>query len=1587
MKINTKAAALGFCYMTLGLTPVYADDTDIFLGRVSAGTVKPNVLFILDNSGSMGDPTSSTDSTSRINTMKESMDDILSSVQGINAGIMQFNDPGGAILYPVSDLDAPLVKDVVINRGISENGDDASQSLASVGVLPGGGDSSVSLTGNELVFGIVPTNITTSTFDLQVNRDDAEEQSNGGMDRGGNTINMRDGQTNGFRFANLTIPQGANIYSAFLELHARRNNSGDVTLNLYAEDTANSGDFTNSSYNISSRTRTSLFTEWQPTSWSQGQNYTSPDISAPIQQVINNPLWSSGNALSIIQTHESNNNNQRRVTSRNDDSNDAAQLTVTYQPAGSPNEHQRIGLRFQNVNVPRGATITNAYIAIVPSQTNAPDVGLPLEIRLEDSANAAPFSSTTGDLTSASTVSTVVSWVADDWVEDQTVQTPDLSSQIQQVTNRSDWCGGNDLAFYIEPSAITNLRRNAHSFDAGSSREPRLVVEYDATTVPATTCGTATIKRQIDGRPHDAEEENTQDDPGNTGNNNVDNNGNYFNIRSSQHNGLHFENLPIAQGATILEARLTFTSRDNHSGNQTITFRSQDSIAAQNFPDQNNSTNISSRPVTGASVDWSSSSSPALTDWSDGVEYTTPDLRSLLQPLVNNASWNPNSNAIAFIITAATGNERTAFTYDSNSAGAAVLEVTVNNNDIVGGSSENTVRTHLKNIVQNMEARTYTPVVDTLYEAARYYRGDEVFWGISRRHSPNPVNNVSYDSETNHRWKRTSVIESRTGAPSILPSGCSPNNLSSDSCNGEYIPGSPRYISPIVESCQQNYIVLLTDGLANQNHSTDLIRNYIGHTGSCVNSDGDEECSEELVNWLANNDMSTASVGNNADGDNYVNTFTIAFALDDEGGKEYLRDIATQGGGRAYEAGSEAELTNAFNQIIGSILDRDATFVVPGTTVSQFNRLSHYEDIYYSVFKPSKNPRWEGNLKKYKISRTNTNYGRIVGQNDQLAVDPAVGFFRDGVSSFWNPDPTGNPDGPDVTKGGALMQLDDNPDNRNVYTYYSGANTTLSANPLDESNTAITKQMLGIPAATDQYRTDLLNWSRGEDVFDSDDDGSTSDTRKQFGDPLHSAPVAITYGGTDTNPDFSIFFATNDGFLHAIDSATGAEHFTFIPELLLPNLRVLYDNSVTDKHPYGIDGNITRWVRDVNQNGIIEPLQGDHVYIYFGLRRGGQNYYALDVTYRNNPRLMWQIEGGTAPFGELGQSWSQPIKARVSVEESGSLVTKDVLIFGGGYDEDQDTALVRTADDEGRGIFMIEAGYPSSGDTPALVWSAGKDINHNLTLNDMDYSIPSLVKVGDTNGDGLVDVMFAGDMGGQIWRIDISNGQPVNNLATGAVIADLAGNSAVDSRRFYADIDASTLVYKGQRFIALAVGSGWRANPLDESIQDRFYMIKQSISKPTTYTRLTENDLYDATANLAGSSDQATAAQAELDLAAASGWFITLSGSGEKVLAPSVTASAQILFSTYQPNVSNDPCNPSPGAGWLYGVNAINATPFIEDDNGDLTRRTDLNSGNIPPSPTIIVLPDGTTRTLVGPEEAGQLIRSNPIHKTYWFDE
>ena len=367
--------------------------------------------------------------------------------------------------------------------------------------------------------------------------------------------------------------------------------------------------------------------------------------------------------------------------------------------------------------------------------------------------------------------------------------------------------------------------------------------------------------------------------------------------------------------------------------------------------------------------------------------------------------------------------------------------------------------------------------------------------------------------------------------------------------------------------------------------------------------------------------------------------------------------------------------------------------------------------------------------------------------------------------------------------------------------------------------------LLGLTGAVGEPTIyELIDWARGKDTQDHDDNPDTTQ-RNIMGDTLHAQPATVVYARENGDDDIVLFSATNDGYLHAFDAETGEELWAFIPQEMLPRLVELYFNENIDYKSYGLDGDIVPIVSDTDNNGYIE-VGTDYVYIAFGMRRGGDNYYMLDVTDPEKPAVKW-----IKKLPESGQSWSPVTVARVDVESDNQTSEEQaVLVIGGGYDTVHDTAAhPDDPDEEGASIVMLDL------ETGNELWKASRGNDADLQLEKMTRSIPSKIRVIDLNGDGLADRMYAADLGGQVWRFDILNGVKPSKLVTGGVIASLGAEalespSEADTRRFYETPDVAIFTDKIQarRYLAINIGSGYRAHPLNNNTNDRLYSIRDA---------------------------------------------------------------------------------------------------------------------------------------------------------------
>ena len=1139
------------------------------------------------------------------------------------------------------------------------------------------------------------------------------------------------------------------------------------------------------------------------------------------------------------------------------------------------------GLRFRNLNIPRNAVITGAFLRFSSEGLNT--ASSTLTIRAENDGDAPVFVSASDNLSARTLTTNELVWDTNNaWpLSGESIASPDFTNVVQEVIDRADWCGGNDLNLIIEGKSLDgSSARLATSIDEGTGLSPQIVITYDDTT--ATGCVRDSMVYQVDQQDENAEEKS--DGYQSTGSELT------FRNTSNAYIGLRFKNIALPRNANVLNAYLEFTAyQTNTSGIASMTIEGVNQDDPNDFSPYTRYM-LRDKPKT-ASVSWA-----GIGPWYRNQVYKSPSVTNIVQQIVNRSGWNIN-NEMMFVLSDFTSDKRGAYTYNGKPSGAARLVIEFEANATPGTSS--TVREHLMSKVDELSASGLTPIVDTLYEAALYYGGRDVYYGLKRGESS--------VSSTVRRNTRVSNRSSYIGEDPIRPSACTEDNLSSSDCVTEQIPSGATYISPIVDlQCQtNNHIVLLSDGVANNNHSVDEIEALLAL--NCDGSGG-EKCGLDLVKNLADKDRTAI--------DARVITHTIGFAANSTA-SNFLNKIALESGGGFYEADNSADLVTAFQTILRNVKDVNATFVSPGVAVNQLNRLTHRDELYFALFKPAEGAVWPGNLKKYKISGD-----EVLDKNGINAVDNTTGFFSENAHSYWSPLADGN----DVREGGAASRLDLV---RRSYTFDSPGNIFTSSNELSETNSNITKEDLNVHLLSDAdtLRETVLKWARGVDVRDEDGDGSSTDVRLQMGDPIHSQPVIVNYSDTDS----AIFVATNHGFLHSFDAETGEENFSIIPKELLENLYDFYRDGSSFNHIYGLDGDLVLRHFD------------DKIYLYVGMRRGGSNYYVFDISTKLNPKLVFKVNGGVGDFANMGQTWSRPTITKVKFGSS----IKNVMIVGGGYDEDQDDKTNTSVDNIGNSVYMIDA------DTGELLWSASNK-NADLILPEMKYSIPARISVIDRDSDGLADHMYVADMGAQLFRLDIYHGKTGAEFIKGAELADFNSTEPENNRRFYYGPDVSEVSLGDEHYFAVAIGSGFRAGPLNTVVDDRFYMIKDTgvfkrdqnglFTMPST-SSLSETDLYDATEHLLNSSDDT---QRELEntlFASKKGWMIRLTNGGEKVLASPLILDYKVFFTTYLPaSASESACAPPTGNSRAYLVNLINGNAIGDINLSETIDREDRSA-------------------------------------------
>lgn len=999
----------------------------------------------------------------------------------------------------------------------------------------------------------------------------------------------------------------------------------------------------------------------------------------------------------------------------------------------------------------------------------------------------------------------------------------------------------------------------------------------------------------------------------------------------------------------------------------------------------------------------------------------------------------------------------------------------------VADMATGTNKQDLIDAVNAIDASTYTPLAETLYEAGLYFQGATSYFNQSSATYDSATDYSTYGTYTKNTVYRkvsgvwtsfiadvntmTGCLTAKTALTttglytnkrlsSNVATACPSSGTRYDFALGNYLNYLNSlgivYTTPIQYSCQKNYIVYMTDGDPTQDDNS-ILASAVGdtdHDGEdpggaheiTYSGGGTDWLDDVAFKWYNEDLLSSANVAGS--GKQNIITYTIGFSTGSTVANTLLGKAATNGRGQFYAAESAQELTDAFLSALGQIVEDNTSFVAPVVPVSPQNKTYSGDYVYVGFFRPGVDAFWSGNLKKYAIVQ-----GKIMGSDSPSAAcvppgknDPPTiafppsghcipatnadgSFIEHSVYSYWST----VADGGSVEKGGVgdklrlmtllpsgfLSPLDGGysaaANVRQIYTYLGGSDHRLAytANQFEIANAAITPTTLGLTATDTTGKDNLIKYVHGQDSYN----GLTNARDWILGDVLHSGPTIVSYdAGTISGHTARsvVYVGANDGMMHAFDDTTGRELWGYIPSNQLTHLKYLHGTL----HPYFVDGSPKAYYLDNNNNGVIEATDStgahDKVILIFGERRGegtAPSYHALDVTDPDNPVWLWDSKRGDSGLAELGQTWATPMIQKIKINVSGTPTVKNVFFVGGGYDPVNEDALPATSPDaatgKGRAVYAIDV------ETGASIWTYDYAGHASMT-----YAVPSDIAVIDKNEDGYTDLLYVGDMGGRMWRFDVSS-LDVSSWS-GRIL--FSANSGGGKRKILYAPDVMRdvgyyYVYFGtgdrEHPLDITGGTGLSTTPCSEGAIgkcDRIYAVKDFDNSTAS---LTESNLTNVTRNeLQGiNTTQVTIDEIMGHLNALEcvtdttgcGWFIALTlNLGEKAVSSAVLFNKVVNISTFQPTSTAedvDPCLADVGIGRVYQVDyktgeavfnysvlndasydsATNARSKNTDTHTLLTRDTSLSGstgddrvqqvGSGLPSEVVIVIPESGNGT------------------------
>lgn len=472
-----------------------------------------------------------------------------------------------------------------------------------------------------------------------------------------------------------------------------------------------------------------------------------------------------------------------------------------------------------------------------------------------------------------------------------------------------------------------------------------------------------------------------------------------------------------------------------------------------------------------------------------------------------------------------------------------------------------------------------------------------------------------------------------------------------------------------------------------------------------------------------------------------------------------------------------------------------------------------------------------------------------------------------------------------------------------------------------------------------------LNYLRGDTTNEIHNSGTFRDRSHLLGDIVDSAPLYIgasngpymadasyqAFAASTASREPMLYVGANDGMLHAIDAATGQEKFAFIPNGVFSNLNALTSSTYNMAHQYFVDGSPS--AGDVKFGG-----GSWHTLLIGGLNDGGQSIYALDVTdpstITNETNLsssvLWEF---TDP--KLGLTYSRPVLAETNVTSAPNANSNGFLVFfGSGYNNsDGDDYLYALNPHTGKLVQRIDLCTAVPG---ACNSTLANGLSSTVVVNSGgNVSMP-------------VDTLYAGDLQGNLWKVDISNSNPGSWVVSLLFQARDAGNNPQPITVTPAVSLAPT--FPGISGTVVYFGTGQYLGVPDQTTTQTqsFYAVLDNGSGATvTRSQLQPQVL---TTTTLGATTVRTITNNSVNWSTQRGWYMDLPQSGERAITDPRLYNGEVVFTTFVP-APGATCTAG-GASFLMAVNYTNGGSFPQpqlDINGDGTLDSNDQVGGLNP--------------------------------------